>query len=62
MADAPNARLRRRIAAARSLADDLADQGHARMAQVIRDLCKSAEASSNMNSRLHAELMELRNG
>ena len=53
-----SARLKRRIAAARSLADDLADQGHARMASVIRELCNSAMGSMNLNSRLHRELQE----
>jgi hypothetical protein len=53
-------RIRSRIAAARSLADDLAGDGETRMAQVIRDLCNSAQSCTTVNSTLHAELMEAR--
>jgi hypothetical protein len=52
----PKSRLHRRIAAAKSLADDLADQGQHRMANVIRELCISAAMSSALNARLHNDL------
>lgn len=54
--DGSKSRLQRRIDTARSLANDLADQGHARMAQVIRDLCNSAAATDTLNGRLTASL------
>lgn len=54
-ADGSKSRLHRRIDAARSLASDLADDGHARMAQVIRDVCNSAMDSSTTNSQLSTD-------
>jgi hypothetical protein len=49
-----------RVDAARSLAEDLADQGEHRAAQVIRDLCRTYETSRSTNRQLHADNMALR--
>lgn len=59
-ADGTKSRLQNRVEAARSLADELADQGQARMAQVIRDLCNSALQSARTNSQLYGDLAALR--
>lgn len=49
-------RLSRRVQAAKELAANLAGEGRAREAQIIRDLCNSASASAATNSTLHRDL------
>lgn len=49
----------RNLRDARTLADDLEQQGQPRMATVIRSLCRTYEASRNVNSQLHADNAKL---